>query len=63
MKTTVILNDDLLREAQRETGIKGRSAVIRYGLRELVKAAARRRLIAFGGKLKYLGAPRRRRNS
>ena len=61
MKTTVILKDDLLKEAQKETGIKEKTAVIHYGLEEILKSAARKRLIALGGKLKKLEMPRRNR--
>ena len=61
MKTTVILKDDLLKEAQKETGLKEKTAVIHYGLQEIIKSAARKRLIALGGKLKNMEAPRRRR--
>jgi len=61
MKTTVILKDDLLKEAQKETGIKEKTAVIHYGLEEILKSAARKRLIALGGKLKKLEMSRRNR--
>ncbi len=60
MKTTLILKDDLINEAMKETGIKEKTAVIHYGLQEILKAAARKRLIALGGKLKKVKqAPRR----
>ena len=63
MKTTIILKDDLVREAMAVTGIKEKTAVIHRGLEELVNKAARERLIKLGGLMKTARAPRRRRNS
>ena len=63
MKTTIILKDDLVREAMAVTGIKEKTAVIHRGLEELVNKAARQRLIKLGGLMKTPRALRRRRNS
>jgi Arc/MetJ family transcription regulator len=63
MKTTIILKDDLVREAMAVTGIKEKTAVIHRGLEELVNKAARQRLIKLGGLMKSPRALRRRRNS
>ncbi|MGE4233361.1 MAG: type II toxin-antitoxin system VapB family antitoxin [Bacteriovoracia bacterium] len=61
MKTTIIIKDDLLKEAMKETGLKEKTAVIHYGLQEIIKSAARKRLIALGGKLKNLKTTPRRK--
>jgi Arc/MetJ family transcription regulator len=61
MKTTVILKDELLKEAMRETGLTEKTAVIHRGLEELLRSAARRRLVALGGKLRHVKLARRRR--
>jgi len=61
MKTTIILKDELVREAMAVTGLKEKTAVIHRGLEELINKAARDRLIRLGGSLKTAQAPRRRR--
>jgi Arc/MetJ family transcription regulator len=62
MKTTIILKDDLMREAMSITGLKEKTAVIHLGLEELINKASRQRLIKLGGSMKNATAPRRRRN-
>ncbi|HEX7729351.1 MAG TPA: type II toxin-antitoxin system VapB family antitoxin [Terracidiphilus sp.] len=61
MRTTVALDDDLLRKAAKYTGIHERAALIRHALTELVEAEAARRLAALGGTMPNLEAPPRRR--
>jgi len=61
MKTTIILKDELVREAMAVTGIKEKTAVIHRGLEELINKAARMRLAKLGGSMKTARAPRRRR--
>lgn len=61
MKTTIILKDELVREAMAVTGIKEKTAVIHYGLEELINKAARQRLIRLGGSMKDARGPRRSR--
>ena len=41
MKTTLVLNDELLREAMEVTELKEKTAVVHLGLRELVRKASR----------------------
>jgi len=61
MRTTVNLDEDLLREAQRLTGIKERNALIEEGLRRLVQIESGRRLARLGGTMPELkDIPRRR---
>jgi Arc/MetJ family transcription regulator len=61
MRTTLDIDDRLLEEARRATGIAQKTAVIELGLRKLIEEAARRRLAALGGKVGGARAPRRRR--
>ena len=49
MRTTLILDDELLKEAQRLTQIKEKTALVNLALKTLVDEHARKRLIALGG--------------
>ena len=49
MRTTINLDDELLKEAQRLTGIKEQTALIHEALKLLVAREAARRLVALGG--------------
>lgn len=61
MRTTIVLDDDLLAEAQNYTGIREKSAVVREALTALVQREAARRLARLGGTQPGLKAPPRRR--
>jgi len=61
MRTTLDIDDELLEEARRATGVAQKTAVIELGLRKLIEEAARRRLAALGGTIRGARAPRRRR--
>ena len=61
MRTTINLDDQLLGEAQRITGMKGRTALIHAGLRALIERETARRLARLGGSESQLKpVPRRR---
>jgi len=61
MRTTLILDDELVAKAARLSGIDGKTALVHAGLRALVAAESARRLAALGGTEKeLLLAPRRR---
>jgi Arc/MetJ family transcription regulator len=61
MRTTLILDDDLVAEAMRQTGVKEKTAVVRMGLEALIERESARRLAALGGSMPGFGvAPRRR---
>ena len=49
MRTTINLDDDLVNEAQRITGMKERTALIHEGLRALIERESARRLARLGG--------------
>lgn len=61
VRTTVNLNEELLSEAQRLTGIEERTALIHAGLRVLIERESARRLARLGGTEPQLEpVPRRR---
>ncbi|MGD0500584.1 MAG: type II toxin-antitoxin system VapB family antitoxin [Bryobacteraceae bacterium] len=62
MRTTLNLDDDLLRAARESTGIQEKTALIHRALRELVARKATRRLEALGGAMPAFQAGRRRRS-
>jgi len=61
MRTTLILDDDLLERARSLTGLKEKTAMVHAGLEALIARESARRLAALGGSQKGLRrAPRRR---
>lgn len=61
MRTTITLDDELVRTAQEYTGIEEKTALIREALKSLVQKEAARRLAALGGTMPELeDIPRRR---
>jgi Arc/MetJ family transcription regulator len=61
MKTTLNIDDDLLKSAAKLTGVKKKTELIRLGLEALIALESARRLAALGGTEKKLKpAPRRR---
>jgi Arc/MetJ family transcription regulator len=61
MRTTVTLDDELLADAKKYTGINETSELIRKALREMIAKEAARRLARLGGSAPDLEAPPRRR--
>ena len=61
MRTTINLDDKLLEDAGRITGMKGRTALIHEGLRALIERESARRLARLGGSEEQLGPVMRRR--
>lgn len=49
MRTTIVLDDDLVSEAQRLTGTTEKTALVREGLRALIEQESARRLSRLGG--------------
>ncbi len=61
MRTTLALDDDLVAEAQRLTGTREKTALVRAALRALIERESARRLARLGGTEPDLTvAPRRR---
>jgi Arc/MetJ family transcription regulator len=61
VRTTINLDDDLLGEAQRLTGMRERTALIHEGLRALIERESARRLARLGATGQSLRIPPRRR--
>ena len=61
MRTTLNLDDDLIRQAREYTGIQEKTALIHAALRELISRGAARRLAALGGTMPDFQPGRRRR--
>jgi Arc/MetJ family transcription regulator len=49
MRTTLTLDDELMKQAQEYTGIKEKSALVRKALESLIEWEASRRLALLGG--------------
>ena len=62
MRTTLVLDDDLLAEAQRLTGMKEKTLLVRAGLTALIERESARRLARLGGSEPELTAIARRRS-
>ena len=61
MRTTLNIDDRLLAEAQRITGIAEKTRLVREGLQALIERESARRLAALGGSEPQLkSVPRRR---
>lgn len=60
-RTTINIDEELLKEAVRLTGVKETTSLVNKGLQSLIADESRRRLIALGGTEKGLKPiPRRR---
>jgi Arc/MetJ family transcription regulator len=60
MRTTLNIDDSLLRDAERLTGVKEKTSLVRLGLEALIAKESARRLANLGGSEKQLRAIRRR---
>lgn len=61
MRTTIALDDELVRTAQEFTGVSEKAALIREALKALIEREAARRLASLGGSMPGLKSiPRRR---
>ena len=60
MRTTLALDDDLVAQAQKLTGIMEKTALVREALRALIERESARRLARLGGTEPDLAAPPRR---
>jgi len=61
MRTTLIIDPDLLERARQLTGIQEKTALVRAGLQALIAQEAAKRLAALGGGEPGLRAVPRRR--
>ncbi|HZL52719.1 MAG TPA: type II toxin-antitoxin system VapB family antitoxin [Terracidiphilus sp.] len=64
MRTTLALDDDLIRLAHEFTGISEKTALVREALKSLIERESARRLAALGGTAPEMKPiPRRRANA
>ena len=63
MRTTLIIDDNLLERARQLTGIREKTALVRAGLEALIAREAARRLAALAGTQPGLRSVPRRRPS
>ena len=61
MRTTVNIDDELMKAAQKLTGIEEKAALLRAGLMALIEQESARRLAALGGSEPQLSSVSRRR--
>ncbi len=62
MRTTLIIEDELLDKAAKLTGIKEKTSLVRRGLESLISIESGKRLAQLGGTEKGLKLPARRRS-
>ena len=62
MRTTLNIDDQLLDEAQRITGMTEKAALVREGLRALIERESARRLARLGGSEPQLESASRRQS-
>ena len=62
MRTTLNIDDDLLRKAARLSGVSEKTSLVKLGLEALVAREGARRLADLGGTEKKLKSIRRRRS-
>ncbi|MBD3423095.1 MAG: type II toxin-antitoxin system VapB family antitoxin [Candidatus Latescibacteria bacterium] len=63
MRTTLNINDELIKKAARLTGIKQKTSLVHLGLEALIALESAKRLAALGGTEKDIKGIRRRRTS
>ena len=63
MRTTLNIDDELLRQAAELTGVKEKTSLVRLGLEALIALASAKRLAALGGSERKLRQVPRRRSS
>ncbi len=61
MRTTIVLDDDLLQAAEALTGLTEKTAIVRAALKALVERERARRLARLGGSEPNLMVPPHRR--
>jgi Arc/MetJ family transcription regulator len=61
VRTTLALDDELVRIAQEFTGVSEKTALVREALKALIERESARRLASLGGTMQQLGdVPRRK---
>ncbi|MFM6478300.1 MAG: type II toxin-antitoxin system VapB family antitoxin, partial [Microcystis panniformis] len=55
MKTNIIIDDQLMADALKATGLKTKQEVVELGLKTLIRLKQQEKIKAFKGKLKWEG--------
>ena len=55
MRTNIVIDDELMRETLRLTGLKTKREAVELGLRTLVRLRQQEQVRRFRGKLKWVG--------
>ena len=55
MRTNIVIDDQLMADALKATGIKTKREVVEMGLKTLIKLKQQEKIKAFKGKLKWEG--------
>ena len=63
MRTTIVINDELLEKAKKIVNVKENTVLVNLALEALIEKHSRLRLIELGDSDKKANAPHRRRNS
>ena len=63
MRTTLNIDDDLLKKASRLSGVVEKTSLVKLGLEALIARESARRLADLGGSEKRLKTARRRREA
>jgi Arc/MetJ family transcription regulator len=63
MRTNIVIDDELLAEAQRLSGISTKRATVEFALQELVRRRARRKVLDLQGRVDWEGDLRKSRRS
>lgn len=56
MRTNIVIDDDLMEEAMKITGVKTKKEAVELGLKTLVRLKRQEEIKAFRGKLKWEGS-------
>lgn len=55
MRTNIVIDDELMRQAKKVTGLKTKRAVVEAGLRMLVRLEGQQKIRALRGKVRWEG--------
>ena len=55
MRTNIEIDDKLIEEAQKLTGLKTKRAVVEEGLQALIRQKRRRKILDLAGKIEWAG--------
>ena len=55
MRTNIVINDELMKKAQKATGLKTKKDTIEAGLKLLVKMNGQQKILKYKGKLNWSG--------